>query len=121
MTDLTNTKQLKDEPILGYINRWCSLSLECKDRLSEPSAVETCAQGMEWDLLYVLQMSKPRTFQELVTKAHDMEMTIANRRTKASSTLEARKEKGDLKKTFKSSKSSTKESMSVSTNKPIRI
>ena len=121
MTERPNTKQWKDEPVLDYINLWRPLSLKCKDRLSEPSAVEMCAQGMEWDLLYVLQMSKPRTFQELVTKAHDMEMTIANRRTKASSTLEARKEKGDLKKTFKSSKSSTKESMSVLTSESIRI
>jgi len=53
-TELTNTKQWKDEPVLDYINRWRSLSLECKDRLSEPSVVEMCAQGMEWDLLYVL-------------------------------------------------------------------
>jgi len=62
-----------------------------------------CTQGMEWDLLYVLQMSKPSTFPELAIKAHDMEMTITNRRMKASPTFEARKEKGDLKKTFKSS------------------
>ena len=76
---------------------------------------------MEWDLLYVLQMSKPRTFQELATKANDMEMTIPDRHRKASPTFEARKEKGDLKETFKSSKSSTKESMSVTMNKVIRI
>ena len=66
-------------------------------------------------------MSNPRTFQELATKAHEMEMTIANRRTKAAPTFEAKKEKGDLKKTFKDSKSSTKESMSVTTSEPIKI
>ena len=49
-----------------------------------------------------------------------MEMTIANHRVKASPTFEARKQKGDLKKTFKSSKSSTEESMSVTTSEPIR-
>ena len=47
MTELTNTKQWKDEPVLDYINRWRSLNLECKDRLTEASAVEMCAQGME--------------------------------------------------------------------------
>jgi len=36
-----------------------------------------CAQGMEWDILYALQVNKPKTFQELVTRAHDMEVTIA--------------------------------------------
>ena len=109
MTELTNTKQWKDEPVLDYINRWRSLSLECKDRLTEASAVEMCAQGMEWDLLYVLQMSKPRTFQELATKAHDMEMTIANRRGKSSSSYEIKKDKGETKKSSKPSKASTKE------------
>jgi len=57
-----------------------------------------CAQGMEWDLLYVLQMSKPRTFQELATKVHDMEMTIANRRSKPPSSYEFKKDKGEIKK-----------------------
>jgi len=62
MTELTNTKQWKDEPVLDYINRRRSLSLECNDHFTEASVVEMCAQGMELDLLYVLQMSKPRTF-----------------------------------------------------------
>jgi len=92
MTKLTNTEQWKDEPILDYINRWRSLSLECKDRLSETSTVEMCAQGMKWDLLYVIQISKPRTFQESATEAHDIEMTIANHHGKASPTFKARKE-----------------------------
>jgi len=59
MTELTNTKQWKEEQVLDYINRWRALSLECKDRLSEASAMEMCTQGMALDLLYVLQMSKP--------------------------------------------------------------
>jgi len=47
---------------------------------------------MEWDLLDV---------QELPTKAHDMEMTIANDRGKVSSPSEAREDKGDFKKNSK--------------------
>ena len=35
MMELTNTKQWKDELIVDYINRWRSLSLNCKDRSSE--------------------------------------------------------------------------------------
>ncbi|KAL4650239.1 hypothetical protein ACB092_01G073000 [Castanea dentata] len=49
MMELTNTKQWKDEPVVNYISRWRSLSLDCKDRLSEISAVEMCIQGMHWD------------------------------------------------------------------------
>ena len=44
--ELTNTKLWKDEPIVDYINRWRSLSLDCKDKLTEISAMEMCIQGM---------------------------------------------------------------------------
>ena len=46
MMELTNTKQWKDKLVVDYINHWHSLSLNCKDRLSEVSAVEMCIQGM---------------------------------------------------------------------------
>jgi len=36
-----------------------------------------CAQGMDWGILYVLQVNKLKRFQELATWAHDMELTIA--------------------------------------------
>jgi len=66
---------MEGELVLDYINRWRALSLECKDKLFKVSALEMCTQGMAWDLLYVLEMSKPQTFQELATKTHDMEVT----------------------------------------------
>ena len=88
---MTNTKQWKDEPVFDYINHWRSLGLKCKDHLSKTSAIKVCAQGMEWDLLYVLQMSNLRTFQELTIKVHDIEMTIANHHGKSSSSYEFKK------------------------------
>jgi len=74
---------------------------------------------MEWELLYVLQMSKPRTFQELATKAHDMEMTIPNRRGKSSSSYKFKKDKGEAKKSSKPSKASTKKNMVTSAEEPV--
>ena len=72
-------------------------------------------------MLYVLQMSKPRTFQELATKAHDMEMTIANRRGRSATSYEFKKDKGETNKSTKPSKVPTKESMVTSTKEPVQI
>ncbi|KAH6782090.1 hypothetical protein C2S51_007383 [Perilla frutescens var. frutescens] len=46
MVELTNTRQWEEEPVIDYINRWRNLCLNCKDRLSETSAIEI-AHDME--------------------------------------------------------------------------
>ncbi|KAL0366237.1 UNVERIFIED_CONTAM: hypothetical protein Sradi_3513800 [Sesamum radiatum] len=119
MIELTNARQWKDEPVVDYINRWCSLSLNCKDKLSEASAIEMCIQGMHWGLLYILQGIKSRNFEELATRAHDMELSIANHKT-AFPIDDQRKDKKDLKRSEKFAKPSTKESMAIKIA-PIKI
>ncbi|KAM1027949.1 hypothetical protein ACFX2A_041646 [Malus domestica] len=78
MLELTNTKQWKDEPIVNYINRWRTLSLDCKYRLSETSSIEMCVQGMQWGLHYILQGIKPHTFMKLSIAHHGKKEPITN-------------------------------------------
>ncbi|KAL0295944.1 UNVERIFIED_CONTAM: hypothetical protein Sradi_6646500 [Sesamum radiatum] len=53
--------------------QWRNLSLNCKDRLSEASAIEMCIQRMHWGLYPSRNLSK--SFEELATRAHDMELS----------------------------------------------
>ena len=118
--ELTNTKQWKNELVVDYINRWRSLSLDCKDRLSEVSAVEMCIQGMHWSLLYILQGIRPRTFEELATQAHDMELSIANHGAKKDLIIDQQRERHNGKASDKNSIKPIQESMTVSAT-PIKI
>ncbi|KAL0287528.1 UNVERIFIED_CONTAM: hypothetical protein Sradi_7123200, partial [Sesamum radiatum] len=76
MTELANQHQEKAEPVLDYINTWRNLSLSCKDALSEISAIELCIQSMHWELCYILQTNKTKTFGELATRAHGIQMSF---------------------------------------------
>jgi len=66
-------------------------------------------------------MNNPRTFQELGTKTHGMEMTIANRCVKLSISYELKKDKGEIKKSSKPLTELVKESMATSTEEPVQI
>ena len=63
--------------LLIIINYWHALFLKCNDYLYEFLAIQMCAQGMYWNILDALQVNKSKTFQELATPAHDMELASA--------------------------------------------
>ncbi|KAL0420283.1 UNVERIFIED_CONTAM: hypothetical protein Slati_3051200, partial [Sesamum latifolium] len=76
MVELTNSHQWKEEPVIDHINRWRNLSLNCNDGLSESFAIEMCIQRMHWELQYILQVILPKSFKELATRAHDIELNM---------------------------------------------
>ena len=66
-------------------------------------------------------MTNPRTFQELATKAHDMEVTIANFCGTSFGFAKSQKDKAEFKRNVEFSKNFTKEAMSVFDVKVVRI
>jgi len=74
-----------------------------------------------YHLLYVLQMSKPQTFQELASKEHDMEVTIPNYHENSFSLVELKKDRVKFRKNVKFSTSLTKEMMTISRAEPVQI
>jgi len=106
---------------MDYFNHCCVLSLKCKDWLSEASVVEMCTPRYGMGLTLVLQMSNPQNFQELAIKAHDMEVTIANRRGTSFGFDKSKKDKAEFKRNIKYCMNFTKEAISVFQTEPVRI
>ena len=66
----------EDELVIDYTHRWRNLSLNCKERLYKAFTLDMRIQGMIWIIHYILQGIKLKTFEELVTGAYDIELSI---------------------------------------------
>ncbi|KAL2487057.1 Retrotrans gag domain-containing protein [Abeliophyllum distichum] len=114
LPELARTKQSKEELVEEYIERWRNLVLNCKERISEASSIDMCVQGMHWGLLYNLQANMPHSFEELATRAHDLEIQIARHGSYLPSDVRDKKDpKKEIKRDVKAGK--PKEAMTIFT------
>lgn len=111
--ELTNMKQWNEEPVVYYIIRWCSPSLNCRDKLLE--IPKMCVQGYALGITLHCprhQAQDVQELQELASHAYDMELSIANHGRK-DSIVDYSKAKFFRQKIDKSRKIPTKEAMTV--------
>jgi hypothetical protein len=84
ITKLTHTEQGMNEKAADFINRWRNLSLHCPQPITETEAVRMCMNNLRPDMAVYLQGVRPVTFEELASKATDIENynQLVARRTK---------------------------------------
>ena len=94
ITELTETEQGSNERAADFINRWRNQSLHCPQPITEPEVVRMCMNNLRSEVAVQLQGVRPITFEELASKATDIEnyMQLIARRTKT--TINKPMEKG---------------------------
>ena len=105
LMDLAQTTQRPGESASEFITRWRSLNLQCMEKISEFSAVQICYNNLIPEIATFVGIAEPRTFDELVSKASNVEKQMSRKNVigKMIQDLEKKSDtkKGDNKRTPK--------------------
>ena len=79
LMDLAQTTQRSGESASEFITRWRSLNLQCMEKISEFSAVQICYNNLIPEIATFVGIAEPRTFDELVSKASNVEKQMSQK------------------------------------------
>lgn len=74
------TKQRDNEPVTEFIARWRALTFACPQKFTQQELLKMCMNNLRHDLSSILLPKTFKGFDDLCTKAHDVEAHLSKRR-----------------------------------------
>jgi len=74
------TKQRDNEPVTEFIARWRAPTFACPQKLTQQELLKMCMNNFRHDLSSILLPQTFKGFDDLCTKAHDVEAHLSKRR-----------------------------------------
>ncbi|CAL5425633.1 unnamed protein product [Camellia sinensis] len=78
--ELIETKQRDNESVTDFIARWRALTFACPQKFTQLELIRMCLNNFRHELSTALMAQTFEGFNDLCTKAHDMELHLAKRR-----------------------------------------
>ena len=82
VTELTEAKQRQHESVDDFIAIWINLELSCEQEFFEAQQLKMCINCFRYELSHILASQTIQTFEELCSKAHDLEAQILRKKGK---------------------------------------
>ncbi|KAG8376466.1 hypothetical protein BUALT_Bualt09G0066400 [Buddleja alternifolia] len=81
VAELIETKQRDNESVSDFIARWQALTFRCQQKFTQAEMVRMCLNNLKHELSVHLMPQTFDGFNDLCTKAHDLETHMGKRRT----------------------------------------
>ncbi|KAH7851205.1 hypothetical protein Vadar_008576 [Vaccinium darrowii] len=78
--ELIETKQHDNEPVTDFIARWQALTFACPQKFTQLELIRMSLNNFRHELSTTLMAQTFEDFNDLCTKAHDMELHLSKRR-----------------------------------------